>query len=128
MAERWGDAFDLTANSDTHDLWASYMTNGRTFLVVENNGTLVGTGALVPESSGVSRILRMSVDRGHRRRGIARMLIAELLDVAQQLGSRKVVVCTDTPWAEAVALYRSSGFAVTDEDGTDTHFSIDVAA
>lgn len=131
MRDRWGDGFDPTSNPDLTDIWANYMTKGAVFLVAEmpdGSGVdqIVGTGALVPESPQVSRILRVSVDREWRRRGIAKTIVAELLAVARRAGSNRVVVSTDTPWLEAVALYEATGFVVTGVDGTDTHFAMEV--
>ncbi len=131
MRDRWGDDYDPTSNPDLRDIGASYMTSGRLFLVAEvPDGTvvdqIVGTGALVPESPGVSRILRISVDRDWRRRGTAKAIVAELLAAARRAGSTKVVVSTDTPWLEAVALYEATGFIVTGTDDIDTHFALEL--
>ncbi len=131
MRDRWGDDYDPTSNPDLSDLDANYMTNARLFLVAEmtdSNGAdqIVGTGALVPEGSGVSRILRVSVDRDWRRRGIAKALVAELLLAASKAGSTRVVVSTDTPWFEAIALYEATGFVAMGVDQTDTHLALEL--
>ena len=127
LRERWGDSFDPAANPDTNDISASYMTGGSQFVVAESDdGVVIGTGALVPERYGVARIRRMSVDHRFRRRGIAKALVAELLERATLAGNQRVVVSTDTPWSEAVALYQSTGFAMIARDRTDTHFSMDI--
>ena len=114
MRDRWGNDYDPTSNPDLADLRANYMTNASLLLVAEMpDSEIVGTGALVPEGVGVSRILRISVDQASRRRGIAKALVAELLAAASKAGSTRVVVSTDTPWLEAIALYKATGFAVT---------------
>ncbi len=127
MRDRWGEDYDPTSNPDLHNIEANYTANGRTFLVAEvPDGSVVGTGALVPEGRGVSRILRISVDRDWRRQGIAKSLVAELLVAARKAGSTSVVVSTDTPWLEAIALYEATGFLVTGADGIDTHFALEL--
>lgn len=124
MRERWGDQFDPAANPDTDDLWGNYIAAGAEILVVEEGGDLVATGTLIPEAGGAGRILRMSVHGRHRRQGLARRMVAELLQRAARRGLDPVLVTTDTPWPDAVALYRSCGFALVSQDDEASHFSM----
>ena len=49
-----------------------------TFIVAEIGGLVVGTGALIQEDPITGRIVRMSVAREHRRKGIGRRVLDEL--------------------------------------------------
>jgi len=55
----------------------------------------------------------MSVRRDHRRRGIAKQLLAELLHRASERGVNRLVVETNAKWKDARNLYEASGFNFT---------------
>lgn len=122
LAERWGEAFDPSRNPDVDDVWATYVEVGADVVVAEADGVIVATGTLLAETDGSGRIVRMSVAATHRRLGLGRAVVAELVARAGQRGLAPVVVLTDTPWTSAVELYRSCGFRVVAIDDTDTHF------
>jgi ribosomal protein S18 acetylase RimI-like enzyme len=124
MRERWGDAYDPSANPDLDDISASYINRGAEVVVVDIKGEIVATGALLPERDRGGRIVRMSVDRAYRRRGFGRQVVEELVRRARRRGMFEVVVLTDTPWTSALALYRSCGFEYVGQDDTDTHFAL----
>lgn len=124
MRERWGDAYDPLANPDLDDIKASCIDQGVEVVVVELEGGIVATGMLQPEGDGGGRIVRVSVDRAHRRQGFGRHVVEELVRRARRRGMREVVVLTDTPWTSALALYRSCGFNDAGQDDTDSHFSL----
>lgn len=124
MRERWRDAYDPSANPDLDDISATYIGRGAQVVVVEIGGDIVATGMLLPEGGARGRIVRVSVDRAHRRRGFGRQVVEELVRRARRRGMVEVVVRTDTPWTSALALYRSSGFDDVGRDATDTHFAL----
>lgn len=128
LRERWGSQFDPSCNPDLADIETNYLGRGAIVVVAEepSAGGIAGAGMLVPESQSVGRLVRMSVDAAHRRRGIGRLLVDELLCRAGRAGLERVVVSTDTPWTSALGLYESRGFAVTGVDDTDTHLEITV--
>ena len=68
----------------------------------------------------------MSVAAAHRRRGIGRLIVAELVATARRWGVERVVLETTSTWTDAVDLYRSCGFVVTHVDGDDTWFALEV--
>lgn len=85
-------------------------------------------GALIPGDDTVGRIVRMSVAAAHRRQGLARRTVEELLRRARRRGMSEVRVLTDTPWTSAVELYAACGFAEVRRDATDTHFAMSLGA
>lgn len=126
LRDRWGDAFDPAMNPDLDDLWASYMTNGSQLLVgVDGGDTVIGTGALIADPNG-ARIVRMSVGASARRQGVARTLVAALVDRARAAGVTHVVVSTDIPWTDAIALYESCGFTITGRSDDEVHLRLRV--
>lgn len=122
LRERWGDAFDPVFNPDLDDFVANYLDRRAEVVVVERHGELVATGTLVPELPDAGRIMRMSVSAAHRREGLGRRVVGELVARARRRGMAEVRVLTDTPWTSAVELYRACGFTDLGDDGVDTHF------
>jgi GNAT superfamily N-acetyltransferase len=124
LAERWGAAFDLSFNSDLDDLRANYVDRGGQIRVIESHHGIIATGTLMPGVGDVGRLVRISVAGTHRRLGLGRAVVADLLERARRAGMPEVVVKTDTPWSSALALYRSCGFTEVRRDAVDTHFAI----
>lgn len=126
MAERWGATYDPAANPDVADMWTSYVEQGAEVVVVELDGVVVATGTLLHLAPDTVRIVRMAVHAGRRRRGLGRAVVAELLDRARRGGCSRAVVRTDTPWTDAVAMYRSCGFEVEAQDEVETDLALDL--
>lgn len=120
MAERWGDAYDPSMNSDSNDM-ASHLEAGGQVVVVETADGIVATGTLLIED-GAGRLIRMATHLDHRRKGWARAIVEELVKRAQQQNLHPIRVLTDNPWDSAIQLYLSCGFVITNIDDIDTHF------
>ena len=106
LAEHFG-TLDASRNPDLQDIRSTYLAAGHAFLVAVVDGALVGTGALVVESATVGRIVRMSVARSYRERGL-----------------HEVRVGTEPDWHPAVALYTGCGFVEYDRDAEDIHYRL----
>lgn len=125
MRERWGDAYDQARNTDADDLWASHVVDkGAAVRILELEGEVVAVGALVPDGTDAGRLVRISVDARHRRRGLATAIVRSLVGVARDRGMARVVVATDIPWSDAVALYQACGFEEQGRDDTDVHLAL----
>lgn len=121
LGERFGFV-DESRNPDLDDIASSYLAQGHLFLIAEAEGEVVGTGGLIFEPDGATcQLVRISVRRELRRRGIARILVAALLAEAHERGRERVWVETDAPWHDAIALYERLGFHVY-EQGDDLVF------
>jgi len=125
LSDHWG-TIDETLNRDLDDIAASY-GRGRT-LVVRVGDEIVGTGTIVPREEGKSEIIRMSVARNQRRKGVGRGIVSTLVDTARVWGSGSVVLETTSNWDDVVAFYVSCGFRITHteqgEFGDDTWFEM----
>lgn len=118
---------DETRNPDLDDIAANYVDRGSTFLVAEIDGKLVGTAALVTERKDTGRIVRMSVSQMYRRKGIGRVLVSHLLDVARQKGFVQIRVSTDNGWEDAIGLYGHCGFTEFKRDEIGVYFVVELA-
>lgn len=123
LADHWGE-LDLSLNPDLNDIAASYADG--VFLVAYEGDKLVGTGALIPEGDGNGRIVRMSVDRSLRRRGIGRRLLEALVQRGREIGYQAIVLETTETWEDAVGFYQQYGFETTHYANGDRHFRLDL--
>ncbi len=80
------------------------------FVLARLQETVVGCGALRPIDADTAEIKRMFVRRSARRQGVARAIVAQLLDHARDFGYRTVRLETGNRQPEAIALYASCGF------------------
>jgi GNAT superfamily N-acetyltransferase len=119
---------DETMNPDLGDIWQHYVVPGNSFVIAEIDGRIVGTGALIEETKGVGRLVRMSVSPGHQRRGIGRRLVHHLIQKANEQGYRRLLVETNHDWFDAISLYQSCGFCEYDRDEESVHFQQKIAA
>jgi GNAT superfamily N-acetyltransferase len=122
LRERWGDDFDPSFNPDLVDITSHYVDHDAEVVVIELEGEIAAIGVLVPDGGAGGRLLRVSVAFSHRRRGLARQIVSDLVERGQQRRMIEIRVLTDTPWTSAVELYRACGFTDLGSDGTDTHF------
>jgi GNAT superfamily N-acetyltransferase len=80
------------------------------FLIVYQEGTPVGCGALRLIDAETAELKRMYVSPTVRGRGLGRRLVAALEAEARALGVRRLVLETGVRQAAALALYRATGF------------------
>jgi GNAT superfamily N-acetyltransferase len=106
LAERWGSV-DEFLNPDLRDIDARYGED--IVLVALDDEQVVGTGILVLRPTA-GEIVRMSVHRAHRRRGIASMLVSSLLQLARAQDVGHIEVETNANWTDARAFYEKLGF------------------
>ncbi len=80
------------------------------FLIVYQEGSPVGCGALRLLEAETAELKRMYVSPSARGRGLGRRLVAALEAEARALGVRRLVLETGVRQAAALALYRAAGF------------------
>jgi ribosomal protein S18 acetylase RimI-like enzyme len=122
LGEHFG-IIDQSLNPDLEDIQRSFITAGYTFYVAECDGHVVGTVGLLFET-GHSKIVRMSVAKSHRRRGIAKALLERCIESTASRGLSKVVAFTEPQWSDAVGFYIASGFEQYGNDEVDVHLGL----
>src|SRR5215218_1071165 len=122
LGEHFG-VIDESRNPDLDDIMASYVARGGLFVVAECSGQLAATGALIAEGERIVRIVRMSVAPRYRRRGLARSIVAHLMETARLRGYCRLLVETNDDWTDAIALYRACGFGGESRRDGEVHLS-----
>jgi len=83
-----------------------------TFLVAKVQGRVIGyVGGMASGARGY--IVSMAVEPSARRRGVGRALLDAVSRRLEEQGVATVILHVDTNNAEAIALYRGAGFAVS---------------
>jgi GNAT superfamily N-acetyltransferase len=119
LGEHFG-FIDFDANPDLVDIAVSYATPPNAFFVAEFDGIVVGTTGLVVDGA-VGRVVRVAVAHRHRRFGVATALMRHVDAFARRLGLSELVAYTQPEWPDAMAFYRSHGFAPYGRDEIDVH-------
>jgi GNAT superfamily N-acetyltransferase len=125
ILEGLGDHFgfiDKALNPDLDNIAETFAKD--VFLCAWNGDELIGTGALIRESERVSRIVRMSVSKKMRRRGIGRMILSALVTASRERGDLKIVLETTETWHDVIAFYRNFGFALTHFKDGEANFEM----
>lgn len=123
LAERWG-WLDPTRNRDLDDIQARHVATGGVFVVVEQNGVIIGAGGLILEAPGVGRIVRVSVVALQRGCGIGRAITLHLLEEGRLRGCHTILVETNDDWHSAVRLYESCGFVPYSHQNGEIHMRL----
>ncbi len=81
------------------------------FLVVWQDDTAIGCGAVRLVEPGTGELKRMYVAAGLRGQKVGHRLVAALEEEARRLGARRLILETGTRQLAAIALYQKCGFA-----------------
>ena len=92
--------------NQTADDWRLFIAHGRTIGLFDGDDGLVATGAALPYDNGFGYISMVIVDPAWRRRGLARRLMGECIDVLR--GQSRAALLDATPAGALV--YRGLGF------------------
>ena len=106
---------------DFDDIQKNYFENGGVFLVIDDEGQIVGTGAIRQLEYKVCELKRLSLQFEYQGRGLGYRLVMELLQAARELGYEKIRLETaPVHQKRAFALYKRLGFYEIPKYGT-TH-------
>lgn len=98
--------------SDLDNLRSHYLDNNGTFLVLIDEGRVVGSGALRRLNNDICELKRMWFLKAYRGRGLGTKMAQMLLDFARKKGYKKVRLDTadEQKQAQAIQLYQRLGF------------------
>lgn len=100
-----------TSERDMQDIEATYMKNGGTFEVIENEEKeIIGTVALLKIDNSRCKMRKMYIDKRYRRAGLGQMLLKRMLHMAHKLGFSEIILETVHSMKAAIALYEKYGF------------------
>ena len=98
-------------NKDLYSVNDNYKNNGGEFLVIEDDGKIIGMGAIRPVDKKTIEVKRMRIEPKLQGRGLGKKLLLKLLEIATQSGYKKVILDTTVNQIAAQKLYESCGFA-----------------
>ncbi|KAF9909748.1 hypothetical protein EC991_008071 [Linnemannia zychae] len=150
LAERWGKEFDPSYNKDLDDIYGYYIDHHSATVAVmveeqqRQPPKIIGCGILLPlpaedihgtwcaepesiraNSAGLKmcRMMRLSVSREYRGRGLAKRMIRHLVEKAREQEFDLILVETERLWTSAVQIYKSEGFSVAEENEENIHYT-----
>ncbi len=126
LGEHFG-VIDEARNPDINDIAATYVDRGHLFLVAQDGSGLVATGALIFEDEHAGQLVRVSVARHWRRRGLGRALVQCLIKVARNQGLVRLWMETNDDWSAAIGLYVACGFAEYDRRDGNIYMALDLS-
>jgi len=124
LAERFPSGFDPGLPS-AEEATSTFGPPNGLFVIATRAGETVGCGGVQFLDPRTAEIKRMWVRSSARGAGVGRRLLHRLEEAARDAGRRRVVLDTNGVLAEALALYRTSGYADVDRYNDNpyaTHF------
>jgi putative acetyltransferase len=114
------------AMSGLDDLKSHYFNNNGTFLVLIDNGMIVGSGAIRRLCDHSCELKRIWFLKDYRGKGLGLEMAQMLLDFAKKTGYKKVRLDTvdELKQAQTLKLYKRLGFSLIEgyNDGFSTVF------
>ena len=100
------------AMADIEHVQSHYFDNNGMFLVLVDNGQVVGTGAIRKLDDEICELKRMWFLKEYQGQGWGRKMVQMLFDFARQVGYRKVRLdlANEERQAQAIKFYRKLGF------------------
>lgn len=109
---RYGNLFGRGAAAEELNRYpaSEFAGPGGALLIVQENGESVAGGAFRRHGPETAEFKRIWTHSEHRRRGLARFVLAELEALAERRGYRRVYLTTGPRQPEAKHLYLNSGY------------------
>jgi putative acetyltransferase len=106
--------------SEMDDVRTNYFDNGGAFLVMVQDGRIIGTGAIRYLEEGVCELKRLWLLTGYHGRGFGLRMMQELFRIARENGYKIMRLETDRiVQARAVEFYKRLGFYEIPRFGDD---------
>jgi GNAT superfamily N-acetyltransferase len=109
---RYGDLFGRGAAAEELNRYpaSEFDGPGGALLMVQESGESVAGGAFRQYDPDTAEFKRIWTHSAHRRRGLARLVLAELESLAARRGYRRVYLTTGPRQPEAKHLYLTTGY------------------
>lgn len=103
---------------DLDDIQSFYFGNKGIFLVLEDEGKIVGTGAIGRVNRYRAELKRIWLLKPYRGQGLGNLMVSKLLDFARESGYRSIELYVYSPDLQlpAVELYKKFGFQVVGQE------------
>jgi putative acetyltransferase len=128
----WLEKYNLLEDHDIQmldDPRGTIINNGGVIYLAEDNGSIIGSAALIHEHDGIYELAKMTVVPAWRGKGISKLLLEKCIDTARTLGAKKIVLFSNDQLQTAIALYQQYGFkhiAVTDSPFTTANVKMEL--
>src|SRR3954453_1295046 len=106
---RYGDLFGGASEELTRYPAQAFLPPDGDFVLLLEDGVAVAGGAFMRHPTGAAEVKRMWTSSTHRRRGLARRVLAELEARAAAVGYRRMYLTTGPRQPEARDLYLAPG-------------------
>lgn len=119
----WLEKYGLAEEPDLkmlNDPQAVIIDEGGVVYLARNNGTIIGSVALLKEHDGTYELAKMTVIPSWRGKGISKLLLEKCLQTARKLDAKRLVLFSNHQLSTALKLYESYGFRHIDV--TDSPF------
>ena len=109
---RYGDLFGRNAAADELNRYpaAEFEEPDGALLVIQEDGESIAGGAFRRYDETTAELKRIWTHSAHRRRGLARLVLAELESLAAARGYSKLYLTTGPRQPEATHLYLNTGY------------------
>ena len=122
LTQRWGQ-YEPSFNPDL-ETFGDFYADALVLVARTQDDQIIGCGILIQETENTGRIVRMSVMAERQRTGIGTSILKSLLERANALGYKDVVLETTAAWESANSFYTQQGFVPTREIDGDQHFQL----
>ena len=122
---RYGDLFGGAAEELTRYPAEAFLPPDGEFVLLLDDGVAVAGGAFMRHPSGCAEVKRMWTAATHRRRGLARRVLAELERRATARGYPRMYLTTGPRQPEARDLYLAAGWTPLFDPATPRSTSIE---
>jgi GNAT superfamily N-acetyltransferase len=109
---RYGDLFGRKAAAEELNRYPAdeFEGPGGALLVIQENGESIAGGAFRRYDASTAELKRIWTHSGHRRRGLAKRVVAELEALAASRGYTRLYLTTGPRQPEAKHLYLTTGY------------------
>lgn len=109
----WLDKYGLTEEGDLlmlNDPQKQIMDTGGCIFLAKEGDTIVGSAALIKETTVQYELAKMAVAPDYRGKGISNLLIETCLNKAKKFGAKRLYLVSNSQLTTAVSLYTKYGF------------------